>query len=435
MRFLPSAVVTALVCAVLVPSVQAQNAAAPDTLRLTLEEAIERALEHDPAVVAASGAVRSARSGQRVAAGAFLPSLSASTTTSRTSSERFNPQTGTSVTGSSTSLNAGLSSSLALDLGGGQIADRRSATANRRSAEATLEEQRYSSSLAAEITFYEVLRADELTRVGELRLARAIEGRESSERRLEAGVATRSDVLRSRLEESDARLQLASARADRRAAAHALGRIVGVDGPVGAIPPERPVPRPLELAAPALVELATQTPGVRAAEAQAAAAEATVRSARSDYLPVLNLQGGTDWFNDEVSFADANDSWTVRAGLSWPLFNGFRREDALTRAHVTAATARAEAADARRFARAEVERLLAALALAEEALALAQESVEVAREDLEVQEQRYRVGASTILDRVTSQLALAEAEAAVVEARFDYEVARAELEALVGRSL
>src|SRR5688572_12837200 len=98
--------------------------AAINEIQLTLEEAVARALEHDPIVVAARGAVRAAESGERVALGAFLPSLSAVTTTSRTSSERFNPQTGTSVTGSSTSLNAGLSSSLPLAIGGGQVADR-----------------------------------------------------------------------------------------------------------------------------------------------------------------------------------------------------------------------------------------------------------------------------------------------------------------------
>src|SRR5687767_4575681 len=78
--------------------------ATAEEIQLTLEEVVARALEHDPTVVAARGAVRAAESGERVALGAFLPSLSATTTTSRTSSERFNPQTGTSVTGSSTSL-------------------------------------------------------------------------------------------------------------------------------------------------------------------------------------------------------------------------------------------------------------------------------------------------------------------------------------------
>jgi outer membrane protein TolC len=59
----------------------------------------------------------------------------------------------------------------------------------------------------------------------------------------------------------------------------------------------------------------------------------------------------------------------------------------------------------------------------------------VAREDLRVQDERYRLGASTILDLITSQLNLAQAETDEIAARYDYQIARAELEALVGREL
>jgi outer membrane protein TolC len=66
---------------------------------------------------------------------------------------------------------------------------------------------------------------------------------------------------------------------------------------------------------------------------------------------------------------------------------------------------------------------------------LAGEAVEVAEEDLRVQLQRYALGAATILDRIASQEALAEAESRQVVSRHDYELVRAELEALVGREL
>ena len=58
-----------------------------------------------------------------------------------------------------------------------------------------------------------------------------------------------------------------------------------------------------------------------------------------------------------------------------------------------------------------------------------------AREDLRVQQERYRVGAATILDLLTSQAALTEAEVTVIQTRFTYLIARAQLEATVGRTL
>ena len=59
----------------------------------------------------------------------------------------------------------------------------------------------------------------------------------------------------------------------------------------------------------------------------------------------------------------------------------------------------------------------------------------MAEEDLRVQHSRYEAGASTILDQITSQVNLAEAEAELVSARYDAELARAEIESLVGREL
>ena len=64
-----------------------------------------------------------------------------------------------------------------------------------------------------------------------------------------------------------------------------------------------------------------------------------------------------------------------------------------------------------------------------------QTSVAAATEDLRVQQERYRLGASTIVDVLTSQEALNQAEVDVVNARFDYLRAKAQIEALIGRNL
>ena len=66
---------------------------------------------------------------------------------------------------------------------------------------------------------------------------------------------------------------------------------------------------------------------------------------------------------------------------------------------------------------------------------IASVNVAAATEDLRVQQERYRVGAGTILDLLTSQAALTQAQTNLVQARFNYLIARAQLEALVGRSL
>ena len=66
---------------------------------------------------------------------------------------------------------------------------------------------------------------------------------------------------------------------------------------------------------------------------------------------------------------------------------------------------------------------------------LAGEGLVVARENLRVQEERYRAGATTILDLVTAQVSMAEADAGLVQARYAARLALAGLEALLGRRL
>ena len=77
----------------------------------------------------------------------------------------------------------------------------------------------------------------------------------------------------------------------------------------------------------------------------------------------------------------------------------------------------------------------AALDAARARIEITTASVEAATEDLRVVNERYRVGAATILDMLNSQEALAQAEVDAVTARFDYLKAKAQIEALIGRHL
>jgi len=97
--------------------------------------------------------------------------------------------------------------------------------------------------------------------------------------------------------------------------------------------------------------------------------------------------------------------------------------------------ARVQEEDARLAARVEVDNALRSLETAELAIALAEESIVVAEEDLRVIQLRYELGVATILEVVNSQVALDEQLVNLVTARYDYAVARAQLEALLGRDL
>ena len=428
--------VVRLMSCVLLLSPVALHAQTPARQELSLEQVVERALRVSPDIVQATSSVTTASSSERVAFGAFLPTLGFTTGAGMASTERFNPTTNTTVSGSQESYTAGLNAGIDVFTGGRRGAELRRTDAVTDAAQATLVERTFGVTLAAKQAYFDVAKAGELLRVAEARLQRAREGMSAAERRLQVGSATRSDVLRAQLEENNAKQGLASAQSQERTAAFALARLIGSDQPTYAQPFTQQTPRPLALSDDELIRIVQeQAPAITTAQANHTAARATASAAHAAYLPTVRLSGGYDWFNQDPQFNDGRLSWTARLGLSYPIFNGFIRENNIAVAEANARNAAANAADVRLAARADFERVMNALKLAAEQVGLSKQAVEVAREDLRVQEERYKLGMSTILDRITSQVNLLDAETTEVASRYDYEIARAELEALIGRAL
>lgn len=412
------------------------SAQSADTATMTLDEVVRRAILNSPQVVQAQGAVRTAGASELSAYGAFLPNLNISSGAALSSTQRFDPNTNTNVTGSNDSYNAGISSSIDLFTGGRRGAELTQARAETSASEASLVEQRFGVTRNAKAAYFDVARAADMIRSAEARLQRAAEGLSAAELRSQAGSATRSDVLRARLEQANARQALLQANNQKRAAMFALGRMVAVDGPVDVAGDQTLTADELTLTTEQLLEMAlAQAPAVVTAQANERAALAGVHVSRSQYMPSLSGSGSYNWNNDAPSFHDLRGSWSMRLGLSFPVFNRFAREETVERSQVQATVARYQLEDARRATRATLEALLGTLETSRQAIAIAREALALAEEDLRVQQERYRLGVSTILEQVTSQENLVTAETNLISAQYEYQLALAELEALIGREL
>ncbi|HEY5061491.1 MAG TPA: TolC family protein [Gemmatimonadaceae bacterium] len=398
---------------------------------LDLDVVIQRALIVSPAVVESEESIRTARSADRVSVGAYLPSVSMNS-----SLLRSNVTAPLGGIDSPDNRSAGLAASVDLFTGGRRGADRSRARAEIHAAEATNVSQRFAVTLIAERAFYETLRAAELVDVARARIAEGERGYRFAQDRVRAGTTTRSDELRARLELTTGRQQLVAALDTLQTSAYSLGRLVGANGPVGARPPATLDPRPLALSDSEVVRLAIEaSPAVRAARAAEEANVAARRSARTLYVPDVRVTGGYNWANQSPIVGAIRPGWALELGTSFPLFNGFQREDAITRAEAGTNVARVTALDVTREARSEAARLLGGLRLGERNISLALEAQQSAQEDLRVQTERYRAGISTELDQLTSQLAVTQTELGLVEARFNYQVTRAQLETLIGQTL
>jgi outer membrane protein TolC len=407
---------------------------------VTLEQAIALSLKTQPGVVQATVAVDNAAARVRTAKAAWLPSLDFSASGNQSYSgvpARVDPNTGLAVGSSSGSISTSVRSSLTLFDGFQRSADTRSARASETAADASLVNAQYQQRLTTTNQFLDARAAAELVGVRQASVERAEEQLKVSINKLNAGSATRSDSLRSRVTLGTAQLQLVQAQAQLATAEAGLARLVGLTGRVAAADDpsfSHVVAEPIDTAA-IRAEAEAVSPQVRAAQANALAAQAEIRSARSGYWPTLSLSGNLGLSGSSSRNYSFYDNRGASLSLSWPIFNRFQREQSINTAENAATTAEAQAADAARQVSANLTSQLADLEAARLQIEITQVSVTAAEEDLRVQQERYRLGASTIVDILTSQEALDQAEVDAVNARFSYLRAKAQIEALIGRSL
>ncbi len=434
------AAASALALSVAVAAGAAAQAPAADSLHpITLDEAVRLARRDAPAAVQARGQVRTSNSAVRSAYGAFLPNFNFTMGQSESRGRRQGPQ-GTLIDYvAPRSYSTGFNSSVTLFEGGRRFAELSQSRAGVGAAEANEVTQQFNIALQVKREYYAILAARESEAAARAQLEQAEAQLRAASARVRAGAATLSDSLRSVIQVGNARLALITARNNVREASAALSRLVATPFLVTAVPADTldlPI-QPLDSAV--LRQLAEQGPPVREAEANYRAARAGVRAARASYLPSVDLSyrragsGFDPYFGiGGGSLAYAN-TWSV--GLSLPVFNNFAREDQIVRASVQDDVAEAQLRDARLLARQNLIQQLGALRTAEERIRIQQASVAAAQEDLRVQQQRYNLGASTLLDLLTSQTTLDAARAALIQARQDYRIARAQIEAIIGRDL
>jgi outer membrane protein TolC len=422
------------------------GAAVAQDVTVTLPEAVELALRSQPAVVQARGNIDVANAARREVLGSWLPRLSGSGSYTAQPTSRWSNDLQQFVSaGSSTSQSAGFSASIELFDGFRRLAQGRAAGAQLSSADADLTNQEFQVTLQVKQAFFGALAADELVRISATRIQRAREQLKVATEKLQAGTATRSDTLRSSVELGNAQLALLTAGTQQATARADLARLIGVDRPVRAVADSALFAMaPLDTAA-LRSELTRSAPAVLAAEAEARSAAATVGVNRAQYFPTVTGSFSQNWSGPVSTGVDSatgrqntitwRGQWSARLSLSWNVFNGFTREAALTRSVVARETAEAQAADARRQASAQLTQQLAAYESARSRIAITVASRAAAAEDLRVVQERYRLGAATILEVLTSQEAMDQAEVDAIQSQFDFLVARAQLEALLGRAL
>lgn len=408
---------------------------------LTLAEALDLAAKAAPAVVQALGSVRSTGAGVRAAWGTYLPRISSSATYGKSTSEgpsRTDPITGEVLSGSSSSssLRLGGNASVELFTGFRRGADLRSAKASQTEAEANLDFERSQSALNTTNQFLVALQGADQIRVRQDAIRRAQEKLAIANAKLATRSATIADSLQAVVDLTSQRLQLISEERSLTEAEANLARLVGLEGRVSAVS-DSSLFRGVSISdTAALMDEATErSPQVIRFASQVRTARANLAITRSTYLPTVTLSGATSFSGSRSNDYTLYNSKSVDIGLSWNLFNGFGRERDMTTRKAAVETAESREADTRRQVSANLTTYLASLNAAQQRAALTTQNLASARASAQVQTERYRLGSIGIVELNAAQEALSRAETDAVTARYEYLRAKAQIEAILGRTL
>ena len=460
---------------------------------LTLEEAIAIAKRNNPLFLQTTNALKTADMQVRSAYGALLPSANTSFATRYQQGGTQFVQ-GVQIGGSGDTKQSSYSLNLNYSISGAALYGTQAAKANRAAAEANIADNSEALRSAVTQQYITVLQAQARAVLQDTLVATADAQLELAKARTAVGVGTALDIRRAEVALGQA--QVANINADNLAEVEMLRLFqqLGVPTPGSvALTTEFPIATPTFTLDSLLGVARRVNPAVASLRANERASAQMVKAQRSQYFPTLGISTG--WGGNSFQYADDNfpvaqtraqlagqqrscftqDSIRTRIGmpslgcdrfvltdedaaairadnnsfpfkfnrnpigvsafLSLPIFDNFRREQAVEQAQVTRENAQYSLRARELQLTTEVTQMYLNLMAAVKTVAMQEQNAARAREELQFAQERYRVGAATFLDVTTSRSSYEQASIDRVNAIYDYHKAFAALESAVGRPL
>jgi outer membrane protein TolC len=392
--------------------------------RVTLDEAVQRAMKNSPTIAQAAQAVLRAEGLLQQARAATLPNLSASISTSTIETERgfddvvIQPQS-----------QATLSATLAVPvLAASRWAARTQARDQIEVAVLSTADVRRQIGVATAQTYLSIITQRRQVDLSVRALETARAHLDYSDRRLAAGAGTRLNQLRAAQEVSGDEARLENARLAVLRAQEALGVLMAADGPVdAAAEPVFEIPATV-----AEKDWMAARPDLRLQSAVERAAQRVWRDSKKDYFPT-----GLALFDPQrVAPAGAfapEGSWRFTVLFSQPVFDGGERRGLGRLREAAAEGARLALTGAQIQARSEVRLAQEVVRSTERALASLRLSAQQANEVLSITNTAFEAGATTNLEVIDAQRSARDAEAAAEIAADAVRRARLDLLTALGR--
>lgn len=170
---------------------------------------------------------------------------------------------------------------------------------------------------------------------------------------------------------------------------------------------------------------------------QAKQLEKTLTMQKFDYLPTLSLTGLYQWtaMNNDFKFKDYrwNPYSMVGVSLSIPLFSGGSRFYKIKQTRNSIEQLSLQREDTQRNLQLAIRQCIDNMNTCVKRFDASQKGVEQARRGYMISQKRYETGAGTLLEMNDSELALTQAKLNFNQAIYDYMVAKADLEKVLGQ--
>jgi outer membrane protein len=324
---------------------------------------------------------------------------------------------------------------------GGKIgAGIRGARAYERAAHATLDDAQEDLVYRVKVAYLNALFARRMLEISEATQAQVNEHLRAVTLDHRVGSTGDYDLLRSQVESANQEPQVLGARNTLETALFELKRLVNV-----------PVEQPVELITAVLsdadslpevdlVALDAETPdrsSVEAAEATVEFRRQAVRVYRGDSYPSLKFTmnyGGQAYPSGVFpSYGEFRKDWNASITLSMPLFDGFRNHGIVEQARAELARAEAQASQAREGMEIQVAEARSEMERARVLVAARRQTVGQAVRAYHLADVRYANGIASSIEVSDSRLALQQARVNEAQSTRDYLVAMAGLERALGR--
>ena len=420
----------------------------PPTLRLTLEDALSRAVETSHRLAEARARETAAQAGVAVRESAERPTITANAGYTRTN--HVLPFSVPSPSGIPLLVYPDVPNNYSTRLemrwpiytGGRTDALERAARAEAEAVGA--ERQTAQADLRLEVTraYWALVTARASLDVLEQGVARSQAHVNDANQRFMAGLVPPNEVSSAAAQEARSRMLAIEARTQRDVTGAELSRLIGV-GPDQPIDPTADLGRPADSpnqpldVAPLVESARAARQERRVLQQRIAAADAQREAAAAGRLPTLQFLGGVDYARPNPKIfprADiAQDSWDVGVGATWSLWDGGRTvaEVAQAKAATQAATERLAEFDSQLSV--EVRQRALELESAIASVAAATSGVTAAADARRVVDERYRAGVIAGIEVLDAEYALLQAQLDLTRARAGVRLAEAQLTRALGR--